>query len=248
MRAGGQRAGVSALLGWAVGARHFAVEIKTDRGRLSAAQTAWMDRMALLGFRVHVCRSLEGLQAILVAEDRKAIGGQYTTGNRYRGGKGEKTMAETVERIVITMKAQRHLRIVSGGTTPRPPPARMADPEKHVPRTEEKAQVREICAGIRARLDAVPFKASLSPEADAPDKGPVGAQALRDAKARKDPDFAYTLEKGRRFGMAVDAGGALNIAKFLVPMVSPWLAICGPPTGISAPGRSWQTIRSDFIT
>jgi len=200
-----------------------------------------MDRMALLGFRVHVCRSLEGLQAILVAEDRKAIGGQYTTGNRYRGGKGEKTMAETVERIVITMKAQRHLRIVSGGTTPRPPPARMADPEKHVPRTEEKAQVREICAGIRARLDAVPFKASLSPETDGPGStDPTGAQALRDAKARKDPDFAYTLEKGRRFAMAVEAGGGVNAAKYLVPIDQPLAGDLRAHYGHACPGHEPQ--------
>jgi hypothetical protein len=70
----GQRAGVPDLLVWAVGARHFAVEIKSDRGRLSAAQAAWMDRMAHMGFRVHVCRSLEGLQAILVAEGLPALG------------------------------------------------------------------------------------------------------------------------------------------------------------------------------
>src|SRR5689334_631429 len=126
-----------------------------------------------------------------------------------------------MERMVVVMKAQRHLRIVSSETTPRPPPAPMAEPEKHVPRTEQKALVREICAGIRARLDAVPFQASLSPQTDAPDTGPVGAQALRDTKARKDPDFAYTLEKSRRFAMAVEAGGALNIAKFLVPMDQP---------------------------
>src|SRR4051812_26633369 len=74
MKALGQQAGVSDLLVWAVGARHFAVEIKTDRGRLSAAQAAWMDRMARLGFRVHLCRSLEGLQAILVAEGLPLIG------------------------------------------------------------------------------------------------------------------------------------------------------------------------------
>src|SRR4051794_25561016 len=46
MKALGQQAGVSDLLVWAVGARHFAVEIKSDRGRLSAVQAAWMDRMA----------------------------------------------------------------------------------------------------------------------------------------------------------------------------------------------------------
>src|SRR5690349_4696916 len=62
MKALGQHAGVSDLLVWAVGARHFAVELKSDRGRLSAAQAAWMDRMAQLGFRVHVCCSLEGLR------------------------------------------------------------------------------------------------------------------------------------------------------------------------------------------
>jgi len=135
--------------------------------------------------------------------------------------KGECAMTETVERMAVAMKAQRHLRIVSGETTPGPTPARMANPEKRVPRTEEKAQVREICAGIRARLDAVPFKASLSPATDTPDKGPVGAQALRDAKARKDADFAYTLEKGRRMGMALDAGGATGWGKYFVPMDQP---------------------------
>src|SRR3954470_6884704 len=74
MKALGQQAGVSDLLVWAVGARHFAVELKSDRGRLSAAQAAWMDRMMHMGFRVHVCRSLEGLQAILVAEGLPALG------------------------------------------------------------------------------------------------------------------------------------------------------------------------------
>src|SRR3954470_5521173 len=54
MKALGQCAGVSDLLVWAIGARHFGVELKTDGGRLSAAQVAWMDRMAHLGFRVHV--------------------------------------------------------------------------------------------------------------------------------------------------------------------------------------------------
>src|SRR3954466_9588354 len=109
----------------------------------------------------------------------------------------------------------------SGETTPGQPPARMADPEKRVLHTEAKVLVREICAGTRARLDAVPFKASLSPETDAPDKGPVGAQARREAKARKDPDFAYTLEKGRRFGMALEAGGATGWGKYFVPMDQP---------------------------
>src|SRR3954453_22764236 len=126
-----------------------------------------------------------------------------------------------MERMVVTMKTQPHLRIVSSETTPRPQPARMAEPEKYVPRTEQKALVREICAGIRARLDAVPFKASLSPATDTPDKSPVGAQALRDAKARKEADFAYTLEKGRRMGMALDAGGATGWGKYFVSMDQP---------------------------
>src|SRR3954447_4574210 len=90
MKALGQRAGVSDLLVWAVGARHFAVELKSDRGRLSAAQAAWMDRMTHLGFRVHVCRSLEGLQAILVARraagDRNAASGLPAAGNRRSSG------------------------------------------------------------------------------------------------------------------------------------------------------------------
>src|SRR4051812_7647286 len=107
---------------------------------------------------------------------RNALSGLRTGGNRYRKDKGESAMTETMERMAVTLKAPRHLRIVSGETTPGPTPARMADmadPEKHVPRTEKKAQVREICAGIRVRLDAVPFKASLSPATDTPDKGPV---------------------------------------------------------------------------
>jgi hypothetical protein len=145
-----------------------------------------------------------------------------------------------MERMVVVMKAQRHLRIVSSETTPRPPPARMAEPEKHVPRTEQKAQVREICAGIRARLDAVPFQASLSPETDAPDKGPVGAQARREAKARKDPDFAYTLEKTRRFAMAVEAGGGVNVAKYLVPMDQPLAGDLRAHYGHACPGHEPQ--------
>jgi hypothetical protein len=60
MKALGQRAGVPDLLVWAVGARHFAVELKSDRGRLLAVQVAWMDRMTHMGFRLYVCRSLEG--------------------------------------------------------------------------------------------------------------------------------------------------------------------------------------------
>src|SRR5690349_16352344 len=41
----GQQAGVPDLLVWAIGGRHFGIELKTERGRLSAAQAAWMDRM-----------------------------------------------------------------------------------------------------------------------------------------------------------------------------------------------------------
>ena len=92
MKALGQQAGVSDLLVWAVGARHFAVEIKTDRGRVSAAQAAWMDRMTHLGFRVHVCRSLEGLQAILVAEGLPKLGtlsaGSGRAGNGIAAARG----------------------------------------------------------------------------------------------------------------------------------------------------------------
>ena len=73
MKALGQQAGVSDLLVWAVGARHFAVELKSDRGRLSAAQAAWMHRMAHLGFHVHVCRSLDEVQAALAAEGLPVI-------------------------------------------------------------------------------------------------------------------------------------------------------------------------------
>src|SRR3954453_14564116 len=76
----------------------------------------------------------------------------------HRKDKGASAMTETVERMAVVMKAQRHLRIVSSETTPCPKPARMAEPEKRIPRTEQKALVREICAGIRAHLDAVPFK------------------------------------------------------------------------------------------
>jgi hypothetical protein len=167
---------------------------------------------------------------------QNVVSGQHTVGNRHRGDKAEKTMTETVERMAVALKAQRHLRIVSSETTSCPKPARMAEPERRIPPTE-KAQVREICAGIRARLDVVPFKASLSPETDTPDKGPVGAQARRDAKARKDPDFAYTLEKTRRFAMAVDAGGALNIAKFLVPMDQPMHGDLRAQYGHACPGH-----------
>ena len=36
-------------------------------------------------------------------------------------------------------------------------------------------------------------------------------------KERKDPAFTYALERSRRVGLAVDAGGA-NHAKYIVPM------------------------------
>ena len=68
MRALGQHAGVPDLLVWAIGGVHFGIELKNARGRLSGPQMAWMDRMTHFEHRVHVCRSLEGLQAILVAE------------------------------------------------------------------------------------------------------------------------------------------------------------------------------------
>jgi VRR-NUC domain len=74
MKALGQHAGVPDLLVWAIGGVHFGIELKSDRGRLSAAQAAWMDRMTHFEHRVHVCRSLEGLQAILVAEGLPVIG------------------------------------------------------------------------------------------------------------------------------------------------------------------------------
>lgn len=68
MKALGQRAGVSDLLIWAGGRRHFQIELKTSKGRLSPAQEAWMDRMAAFGFTVYLCRSVEGLQEILALE------------------------------------------------------------------------------------------------------------------------------------------------------------------------------------
>jgi hypothetical protein len=68
MKAMGQTAGVPDLLVWAAGGKHFQCELKTAKGRLSPAQEAWMDRMAAFGFRVYLCRSVEGLQEILALE------------------------------------------------------------------------------------------------------------------------------------------------------------------------------------
>jgi hypothetical protein len=70
----GQRAGVPDLLVWLPGGRSFGVELKAGKRLLSPAQQAWHATMAALGHRVAVCRSLEDVQAALVAEGVPAIG------------------------------------------------------------------------------------------------------------------------------------------------------------------------------
>ena len=73
MKAMGQCAGVPDLLVWTA-ERHFQIELKTQRGRISPAQTAWSNCMLRFGIRVHICRSLDDLQEILLAEDMLLIG------------------------------------------------------------------------------------------------------------------------------------------------------------------------------
>jgi hypothetical protein len=73
-RAMGVRAGVPDLLVWAAGGASFGIELKAGAGRLSPAQTVWHGLLRALGHRVHVCRSVDEVEAVLRAEGVPGIG------------------------------------------------------------------------------------------------------------------------------------------------------------------------------
>jgi hypothetical protein len=111
------------------------------------------------------------------------------------------------------------------------------------PTQEEKDAVSRIVAGIpgtarhRSSKDAkaiASFRRFGNEEPEKPDnltattaaevaEGVAGENAIRDRKARKDPDFAYTLERRRRMELADEAAKAAGggPAKFWVPMHEP---------------------------
>lgn len=74
LKAMGVRAGVPDLLVWIRGGRAIGIELKAGRGTLSAEQMYWHARVASLGHRVHVCRSVDEVEAVLRAEGVPGIG------------------------------------------------------------------------------------------------------------------------------------------------------------------------------
>lgn len=73
-RAMGVRAGVPDLLVWIRGGRSIGLELKAGRGKLSPEQMYWHARIAGLGHRVHVCRSVDDVEAVLREEGVPRIG------------------------------------------------------------------------------------------------------------------------------------------------------------------------------
>jgi hypothetical protein len=73
-RAMGVRAGVPDLLVWIRGGRSIGIELKAGRGKLSPEQIYWHVRVAGLGHRVYVCRSIDEVEAVLRAEGVPGIG------------------------------------------------------------------------------------------------------------------------------------------------------------------------------
>jgi hypothetical protein len=74
LKAMGTTAGVPDLLVWLDGGASFSIELKAGRGTLSAPQAAWHGTMAGLGHRVHVCRSIDEVEAVLRGEGVPMIG------------------------------------------------------------------------------------------------------------------------------------------------------------------------------
>jgi hypothetical protein len=73
-RAMGVRAGVPDLLVWAPGGAAFGIELKAAAGKLSAAQSVWHRLLQSLGHHVHICRSVDEVEAALRAEGIPTIG------------------------------------------------------------------------------------------------------------------------------------------------------------------------------
>jgi hypothetical protein len=73
LKAMGVRAGVPDLLLWSYGS-HFQIELKAGQRRPSAAQDLWRGMMATHDCDVHVCRSIDEVEAALRAEGVPAVG------------------------------------------------------------------------------------------------------------------------------------------------------------------------------
>jgi hypothetical protein len=74
LKAMGTIPGVPDLLVWLPGSMSFGIELKTERGRLSADQSRWHSTLSSLGHRVYVCRSIDEVEAALRIESVPAIG------------------------------------------------------------------------------------------------------------------------------------------------------------------------------
>jgi hypothetical protein len=73
LKAMGVRAGVPDLLLWSYGS-HFQIELKAGQRRPSAAQDLWRGMMATHDCDVHVCRSIDEVEAVLRLEGVPGIG------------------------------------------------------------------------------------------------------------------------------------------------------------------------------
>jgi hypothetical protein len=73
-RSFGVRAGVPDLLLWLPGGKSFGIELKATSRNLSPAQVQWHSTLASLGHRIHVCRSIDEVEAALREEGVPGIG------------------------------------------------------------------------------------------------------------------------------------------------------------------------------
>ena len=89
-KAMGVRAGVPDLLVWTQGGGHFAIELKTESGKLSPAQVAWHATITSLGHRVYVCRSVDDVERCLRTEAVLPIGTLATLNANARTSAGTK--------------------------------------------------------------------------------------------------------------------------------------------------------------
>jgi hypothetical protein len=72
----GVKAGVPDLLIWLPYGKHVCVELKAPlaKARLSPAQIGWIRRMTDMGVAVHVCRSIDEVEAVLRDNGVPAVG------------------------------------------------------------------------------------------------------------------------------------------------------------------------------
>jgi hypothetical protein len=68
--------GIADLLIWTAGGKHVQVELKAPLAKrtLSPAQIDWIGRMADMGVEVHLCRSVDDVEAVLRDNGVPAVG------------------------------------------------------------------------------------------------------------------------------------------------------------------------------